>query len=89
MGEYLRDKLGNAVIVLGAQINGKPQLLTIVTPDLVRRGLNAVQLVKPLAALVGGGGGGRPEIAQAGGRHPDKLAAAIGAAVEVLAGQAG
>jgi alanyl-tRNA synthetase (EC 6.1.1.7) len=89
MGEYLRDKLGSAVIVLGALINGKPQLLTIVTTDLVRRGLNAVQLVKPLAAMVGGGGGGRPEMAQAGGRNPDQLTAAIGAAADVLAGQAG
>ncbi|GIV89537.1 MAG: alanine--tRNA ligase [Chloroflexus sp.] len=89
MGEYLRDKLGSAVIVLGAQINGKPQLLTIVTSDLVKRGLNAVHIVKPLAAIVGGGGGGRPEIAQAGGRNPDRLAAAITAAVDVLAEQAG
>ncbi len=89
MGEYLRDKLGSAVVVLGTLINGKPQLLTIVTPDLVRRGLNAVQLVKPLAAMVGGGGGGRPEIAQAGGRNPEQLTAAIGAAADVLAGQAG
>lgn len=89
MGEYLRDKLGSAVIVLGALINGKPQLLTIVTTDLVRRGLNAVQLVKPLAAMVGGGGGGRPEMAQAGGRNPDQLTAAIGAAADILAGQAG
>lgn len=89
MGEYLRDKLGSAVIVLGAQINGKPQLLTMVTADLVRRGLNAVQLVKPLAAIVGGGGGGKPEVAQAGGRNPDQLAAAINAAAGVLAEQAG
>lgn len=89
MGEYLRDKLGSAVIVLGAQINGKPQLLTLVTSDLLKRGLNAVHIVKPLAAIVGGGGGGRPEIAQAGGRNPDRLAAAITAAVDVLAEQAG
>ncbi|MEF3274806.1 MAG: alanine--tRNA ligase [Chloroflexus sp.] len=89
MGEYLRDKLGSAVIVLGAQINGKPQLLAMVTADLVRRGLNAVQLIKPLAAMVGGGGGGRPEIAQAGGRNPAQLSAAIAAAAGVLAEQAG
>ncbi|MFN3374464.1 MAG: DHHA1 domain-containing protein, partial [Chloroflexus sp.] len=89
MGEYLRDKLGSAAIVLGAQINGKPQLLAMVTADLVRRGLNAVQLVKPLATIVGGGGGGKPEVAQAGGRNPDRLAAAINAAAGVLAEQAG
>ncbi len=89
MGEYLRDKLGSAVIVLGAQVNGKPQLLVMVTPDLVRRGLNAAQMVKPLAALMGGGGGGRPEVAQAGGRNPEQLAQVIASARAVLAEQAG
>jgi alanyl-tRNA synthetase len=86
-GDWLRDKLGSGVIVLGSVINEKPQLLAVVTPDLVKQGYHAGNLVKALAALVGGGGGGRPELAMAGGRDVGKLAEAIAQAPELARAQ--
>jgi alanyl-tRNA synthetase len=77
MGDWLRDKLGSGVIVLGAASGGKPQLLVMVTPDLVKQGYHAGNLVKALAPIVGGGGGGRPDMAQAGGRDESKLDEAL------------
>ncbi|WP_174842844.1 alanine--tRNA ligase [Candidatus Oscillochloris fontis] len=87
MGDWLRDKLGSGVIVLGCVIGEKPQILTMVTPDLVKAGYHAGNLVKALAQIVGGGGGGRPEMAQAGGRDVQKLADAIARAPELVAEQ--
>jgi alanyl-tRNA synthetase len=87
MGDWLRDKLGSGVLVLGTVIGEKPQILTMVTPDLVGRGYHAGNLVKALAQIVGGGGGGRPEMAQAGGRDIGKLADAIARAPELVAEQ--
>jgi alanyl-tRNA synthetase len=87
MGDWLRDKLGSGVLVLGTVIGEKPQILTMVTPDLVGKGYHAGNLVKALAQIVGGGGGGRPEMAQAGGRDVGKLADAIARAPELVAEQ--
>nr|WP_044201473.1 alanine--tRNA ligase [Oscillochloris trichoides] len=87
MGDWLRDKLGSGVIVLGTVIAEKPQILTMVTPDLVKAGYHAGNLVKALAQIVGGGGGGRPEMAQAGGRDVRKLAEVIARAPELVAEQ--
>jgi alanyl-tRNA synthetase len=87
MGDWLRDKLGSGVLVLGTVIGEKPQILTMVTPDLVGKGYHAGNLVKSLAQIVGGGGGGRPEMAQAGGRDVSKLADAIARAPELVAEQ--
>jgi len=87
MGDWLRDKLGSGVLVLGTVIGEKPQILTMVTPDLVGQGYHAGNLVKSLAQIVGGGGGGRPEMAQAGGRDVSKLADAIARAPELVAEQ--
>ncbi|HVA89758.1 MAG TPA: alanine--tRNA ligase [Chloroflexota bacterium] len=77
LGDWLRDKLGSAVIVLGAVLGEKPQLLALVTADLVARGYHAGNLVKRLAPIVGGGGGGRPDRASAGGRDSTKLDEAL------------
>jgi alanyl-tRNA synthetase len=68
-------------------IADKPQLLTMVTPDLVGLGYHAGNLVKVLAGIVGGGGGGRPEMAQAGGRDAAKLPEAIAQAPALAAAQ--
>jgi alanyl-tRNA synthetase len=87
MGDWLRDKLGSAVIVLGTLLNDKPQILVVVTPDLVERGYHAGNLVKALAQVVGGGGGGRPDMAQAGGRDAGKLDAALSGVPALLAQQ--
>ena len=79
MGDFLRDKLTSCVITLGALSEGNPILVTMVTPDLVGRGLNAGNIARDAAKLMGGGGGGRPEMAQAGGRQPEKLDDALAA----------
>ena len=78
MGDWLRDKLGSGVVVLGAVIGGRPVLVAMVTPDLVSRGHNASDIVKGAAKAIGGGGGGRPDVAQAGGRRADGLEEALG-----------
>jgi alanyl-tRNA synthetase len=84
MGDWLRDKLGSGVIVLGAVLNDKPQILAVVTPDLVKQGYHAGNLVKALAQIVGGGGGGRPDMAQAGGRDTGKLDEALAQVAALL-----
>ena len=87
MGDWLRDKLGSGVVVLGAVVRERPTLLVMVTPDLVSKGLHAGNAVKEAAKVMGGGGGGRPEMAQAGGRQVDKLEEAVDTAVEVVSQQ--
>ena len=78
MGDYLRDKLGSGVVVLGSVINDRPMLVAMVTNDLIdAKGLNAAEIARGAARAVGGGGGGRAEVAQAGGRDAGKLDAAL------------
>ena len=76
LGDQLRDKLRSGVVALGAVNDGKVSLLVLVTKDLLPR-LKAGDLIKPMAAEVGGTGGGRPEMAQAGGKNPEGLGAAL------------
>ena len=74
VGDYLRDKLGSGVVVLGAVVNDRPMLVSMVTRDLIdAKGLNAADIARGAARVVGGGGGGRPDVAQAGGRDASKL----------------
>ncbi len=75
--DRLRQKAGSAVVVLGWTEDGKVQLLTAVTDDLVKKGLHAGKLVGQVAKVVGGGGGGKPTMAQAGGKEPAKLPLAL------------
>jgi alanyl-tRNA synthetase len=85
MGDWLRDKIGSGVVVLGAVLADKVQLLAMVTPDLAGKPYHAGNLVKSLAPIVGGSGGGRPDMAQAGGREPgkvDEALAQVGALLE-------
>jgi alanyl-tRNA synthetase len=77
MSDWLRDKLGSAFVVLGAEIGDKPLLVAAATPDVVERGGHAGKLVGAVARTVGGGGGGRPDFAQAGGRDLSKLQEAL------------
>ncbi len=83
MADKLRDKLGSGVIAIGCPHEGKVNLLVAVTADLTGR-LHAGKLVGALAAEVGGRGGGRPDLAQAGGSHPEKLAVALSKAAELV-----
>jgi len=77
MGDMLRDKLGSGVIVLGAEIEGKVNFVSIVTKDLVSNGLHAGNIIREVAKATGGGGGGRPDMAQAGGKDPAKIKDAL------------
>ncbi|AZB43722.1 alanine--tRNA ligase [Bacillus sp. FJAT-42376] len=78
----LKEKLGSAVIVLGAANGGKVNIAAGVSKDLIDRGLHAGKLVKEVAERCGGGGGGRPDMAQAGGKDPEKLESALNYAEE-------
>ncbi len=85
MGDYLRDKMRSGVVVLGAVINERPILVAMVTADLVsERGLNAANIARTAARAMGGGGGGRPEVAQAGGRDASRLDDALALALEIV-----
>ncbi|MDC0668997.1 alanine--tRNA ligase [Nannocystis radixulma] len=86
--DTLRDRLGSGVIVLGAEKDGKASLLVAVTKDLAGK-VHAGNLIAALAAHVGGRGGGRPDLAQAGGPNASGLPAAIDAASSALAAQLG
>ena len=77
MGDYLKAKLGSVVVALGAVVNGNPLFVTMITPDLTARGLHAGNIARDTARVVGGGGGGQPEMAQAGGRDAAKLDVAL------------
>jgi alanyl-tRNA synthetase len=83
MADRLRDRMQSGVIVLAAAQGEKAMLLAAVTKDLVGR-FHAGNIIKRLAPIVGGGGGGRPDFAQAGGKDPSKLDAAVAAAYELL-----
>jgi len=77
MVDHLREHLDSAVIVLGAVVMGKPNLVVAATPDLVEKGLHAGKLVGQLAKVIGGGGGGSATMAQAGGRDASRLDEAL------------
>jgi alanyl-tRNA synthetase len=77
MGDILRERLGSAVIVLGAVWADRPNFLAMVTSDLVARGLNAGDIVREVAGETGGSGGGRPQLGQGGGKEKGRLEQAL------------
>jgi len=77
MSDFLRDKLKSAVVVLATIEGDRPYFLAVVTPDLVARGYNAGDIVRQVAKVTGGGGGGKATLAQAGGRDKGKLEEAL------------
>jgi alanyl-tRNA synthetase len=85
MTDWFRDRLGSGVVALGTVLGERPALVVAVTPDLVERGVDAAKLVRSMAQLVGGGGGGKSTLAQAGGRDPNRLDDALGQAPQLLA----
>ena len=84
MTDWFRNKLSSVVVVLGTVIEDKPNIVAAVTPDLVERGLKAGDIVKRVARVVGGGGGGRPTLAQAGGRDPNRMDEALALAPAIV-----
>lgn len=77
MGDDLKQQLGSGIVVLGSAQSGKVNIIAGVTKDLMEKGYHAGKLVKEVASRCGGGGGGRPDMAQAGGKNPDQLESAL------------
>jgi len=89
LGDQLKEKLGDGVIVLASDCDGKVNLVAMATDAAMQKGAHAGNLIKGIAALVGGGGGGRPNMAQAGGKNPAGIPSAIAEAEKVLSAQLG
>ena len=82
--DVLKTKVTSGVVVLGGAAEGKVSLICHVTPDLVKQGKHAGKIVGELAKICGGGGGGKPDTAQAGGKQPEKLAEALAAVPRIV-----
>jgi len=80
LSDRVKQTLGEAAVVLGTAVDGRVHLIANFTPAAVSRGAKAGEVVRAAASVAGGGGGGRDTMAQAGGRHPDKLPEALAAA---------
>ena len=89
LGDQLKTKIGEGVIVLISECDGKVNMVAMATQEAIDKGAHAGNLIKGIAALVGGGGGGRPNMAQAGGKNPAGISAAIAEASKVLDSQLG
>ncbi len=87
LGDQLKEKLGEGVVVLLSNLDGKVNMVAMATDSAIKAGAHAGNLIKGIAALVGGGGGGRPNMAQAGGKNPAGIAEAIAEAEKVLENQ--
>ena len=87
LGDQLKEKLGDGVVVLASANDGKVSLMATATEGAMKKGAHAGNLVKGIAGCVGGGGGGRPNMAQAGGKNPAGIKDALEKAAEVLDGQ--
>ncbi len=84
LGDQMKAKVGEGVVVLASETGGKVSLLAMATDGAMAKGAHAGNLIKEIAALVGGGGGGRPNMAQAGGKNPAGIPDAIAKAAGIL-----
>ena len=84
LGDKVRNKLGFGVVVLASELNGKVNLIVMATKNSLEKGVHSGKIIKEVAQVVNGGGGGRPDIAQAGGKTPEKIDEALEKAKEVL-----
>ena len=87
LGDQLKEKLGDGVVVLASVKDGKVSLMATATDEAQKKGAHAGNLIKAIAAIVGGGGGGRPGMAQAGGKNPAAVDDAIKEAAKVVESQ--
>lgn len=87
LGDQLKEKLGEGVVVLASDCDGKVNLIAMATEGAMKAGAHAGNLIKAIAGKVGGGGGGRPNMAQAGGKNPAGIPEAVAEAKAVLEGQ--
>jgi len=79
LADRIRDKVVTGVVVLGSSVEGKVQFVAMADKDTIKKGIHCGKIVKEIAQITGGGGGGRPDMAQAGGNDPEKLAKALSA----------
>ena len=84
LGDQLKDKLGEGVVVIASDCDGKVNLIAMATDGAIKQGAHAGNLIKAIAGLVGGGGGGRPNMAQAGGKNPAGIPEAIASVAAAL-----
>ena len=89
LGDQFKAKIGEGVVVLASDNGGKVSLLAMATDGAVKKGAHAGNIIKAIAKLVGGGGGGRPNMAQAGGKNAAGIDDALKAAAQTLAEQLG
>ena len=87
LGDQLKEKVPSGVVVIASEAEGKVNLIAMATDDAMAKGAHAGNLIKGIASLVGGGGGGRPNMAQAGGKNPAGIDACLAEAEKVLEGQ--
>ncbi len=87
LGDQMKEKIGEGIVVIASEADGKVNLLAAATDSAVKAGAHAGNLIKGIAALVGGGGGGRPNMAQAGGKNPAGIPAALEKAKELASAQ--
>jgi alanyl-tRNA synthetase len=83
LADRFKDRIGSGIVVLGCEADGKALLIVVVTKDLIPR-FHAGNMIKSIASVVGGGGGGRPDMAQAGGSQPQHLEQALRKARELI-----
>jgi alanyl-tRNA synthetase len=84
LSDTLKDRVGSGIVVLGAEIDGKANLLVAISSDLADR-FKAGDIIRQLAPIIGGSGGGKPDLAQAGGSQPANIKAALDKAAELIA----
>ncbi|MCF0142144.1 MAG: hypothetical protein HUJ75_02075, partial [Parasporobacterium sp.] len=84
LGDTLKAKLGEGVVVLASEADGKVNLIVTCTDGAIKAGAHAGNIIKEIAPLVGGGGGGRPNMAQAGGKDPSGIQAALDKVKDLL-----
>lgn len=89
LGDQMKEKIGEGMVVLASAGGGKTALLAMATDGAVKKGAHAGNLIREIAPLIGGGGGGRPNMAQAGGKNPAGIGDALKKALEVVEGQIG
>jgi alanyl-tRNA synthetase len=84
LADKLRDKIVSGVVVLGSGYDNKAQFIAMATKDAVEKGVHCGKIIKEVASIAGGGGGGRPDMAQAGGKHVEKIKDAVAAAGDIV-----
>ena len=87
LGDQLKEKIGDGIVVIASNVDGKVNLMATATDAAMKAGAHAGNLIKEIAKIVGGGGGGRPNMAQAGGKNPEGIDEAVAKAKEVAAAQ--